>query len=396
MNEENTTDIEKTDKVSTKSRRHFKYRSNECLNCKHPLDLSDRFCPYCSQLNSTKQLSLGDFFSELINSIVSYDSRLRFTVKDLLFKPGVITRNFVNGQRLKYANPFRFFLSISIIYFIAATLVSTYITDTRDTFNSSLTAVDGIFSNAQLISNDTEAILEEHFDFENGAKPSVEQIADTIKKYQALNKINVKDSLKKEPEKYITTKELDTMSWGDKTFEKLDTYISFYDKTKISDPKVALDSLGHDNTKTNRWLYNKNNSIDKIKRDPYGFYTYMVNKIPFFLFFFTPIFALFFWLFYAYEKISYVEHVVFIFHIFSFIFLSMLIALIPDTIIGSQIFMGILFALIGPFYFYKALRNFYKENRFLTIVKFILLNIVFLLGATTVATIFFLLTWAVY
>ncbi len=394
MNEEKTTDIEKTDQVSTKSRRHFKYRSNECLNCKHPLDLSDRFCPYCSQLNSTKQLSLGDFFGEFINSIVSYDSRLRFTIKDLLFKPGVITRNFVNGQRLKYANPFRFFLSVSIIYFIISSVVSTYITDERDEFNSSLTAVDGIFSNAKFQGDKTDEILEEHFDFENGDKPSFKQITDTINKYQ--DQIKTKDTLKKEPTNYISSKELDTMSWGDKTFKKLDAYFTFYDETEITDAKTALDSLGHANTKTNRWLYNKNKSLEKIKGDPYGFYSYMVTKIPFFLFFFTPIFALFFWLFYAYRKISYVEHVIFIFHIFSFIFLAMLIALIPDTIIGRQIFIGILFGLVGPFYFYKALRNFYKENRFLTIIKFILLNIVFLLGATTVAAIFFLLTWAVY
>ena len=131
--------VKSTKSVSQKSRKHFKYRSNECLNCGQPLDLSDVYCPYCSQLNSTKALSLKDFIGEFVNSIVSYDSRLRYTVFDLLFRPGRITRNYVEGQRLKYANPFRFFLSVSIIYFILFGIINTYVTDEGTKFNSNFT-----------------------------------------------------------------------------------------------------------------------------------------------------------------------------------------------------------------------------------------------------------------
>ena len=104
--------------VKDKSRKAAIYKGAKCLNCGHPLNLTDKFCSNCSQLNSTKQLSLKDFFDEFFSSIFTYDSRLRYTLKDLLFRPGTITRNYVDGQRLKYANPFRFFLSVSIIYFI--------------------------------------------------------------------------------------------------------------------------------------------------------------------------------------------------------------------------------------------------------------------------------------
>ena len=105
---------------------HFK-----CLNCGHPLELTDKYCSNCSQLNSTKQLSINDFFQEFMSSIFTYDSRLRYTIKDLLLKPGTITRNYVNGQRLKYANPFRFFLSVSIIYFILQGFSSNFNTSKR-------------------------------------------------------------------------------------------------------------------------------------------------------------------------------------------------------------------------------------------------------------------------
>src|SRR5690606_1409347 len=110
-------------------RKSSRYRGNKCLNCEQPLDISDVYCPYCSQLNSKKQLSAKDFIGEFITSIVVFDSRLRNTLKDLLFRPGVITRNYVKGQRLKYANPFRFFLSVSIIYFLLSGFIGIFESD---------------------------------------------------------------------------------------------------------------------------------------------------------------------------------------------------------------------------------------------------------------------------
>ena len=107
-------------------RKAAKYRGVKCLNCSHPLDLSDVYCSYCGQINSMKKLSLGDYIKEFFSSIVNYDSRLRYTLKDILFKPGTITKNYVGGQRLKYANPFRFFLSVSIIYFLLQSLITTF------------------------------------------------------------------------------------------------------------------------------------------------------------------------------------------------------------------------------------------------------------------------------
>jgi len=107
----------------------MKYRGVDCLNCGHPLDLTDRFCAYCGQLNTTKRLVLKDFFGEFFQSIFTYDSRFRYTLKDLLLKPGTITKNYVEGKRFTYANPFRFFLSLSIFYFILIAIISFFMND---------------------------------------------------------------------------------------------------------------------------------------------------------------------------------------------------------------------------------------------------------------------------
>ncbi len=352
-------------------RKSLQYRGTKCLNCDQPLDISDVYCPYCSQLNSNKQLSAKDFFREFINSIVVFDSRLRNTLKDLLFRPGIITRNYVNGQRLKYANPFRFFLSVSIIYF----LINSFIQFVQP--NSEMDQLD-------LNTSDSDIVLDS---LRNNFS------ANRSKEYM------LSDSLKEEepkPFETISEDELNTMSFTKSYIERISLYNKFYNKTKIKSPTAALDSLHHHNTAFNRWVYSKNATVEKIDEKPSEFIRYLIAKIPFFLFFFTPFFALFFWLIYSRKQYTYIEHTVFIFHIFSFIFLAMLLFLIPELLLGSKFLTGILFILIGPIYFYKALRNFYRQSRPVTLIKFVFLNIVFAIGLTFAALIFVAATAAVY
>ncbi|MAP54305.1 MAG: hypothetical protein CL605_05330 [Altibacter sp.] len=373
--------------VKGNSRKAFKYRSTTCLNCGHPLDLSDRYCSYCSQLNTKKQLSLTDFFSEFMGSILVYDSRLRYTIKDLLIKPGTITRNYAEGQRLKYANPFRFFLSVSIIYFLLQSLIAFFGTGSSPfvNFKSNDTAVP------------LDSLQNQTFTYKNE-----EGTVDTLKINEGAVVMNRDTLSKPNPDvtedtfTYISEADLDTLSSGERLVERFMLYRDFYKLHDIKNANTALDSLKHSKTALNRWLYNKNGAIDRISEDPFGFVDYLMGKTPFFLFFFTPFFAFFFWLMYSRRKYTYMEHMIFIFHIFSFLFLALLICIIPDTLLNDGIFSGIVFAFIGPFYFYKALRNFYKQSRLITILKFVFLNIVFWISSSIAALIFFAATAATY
>jgi len=367
-----------------------KYRGAECLNCGRPLDFTDKFCPNCSQRNSTKQLSINDFLQEFMSSIFTYDSRLRYTIKDLLFKPGTITKNYVKGQRLKYANPFRFFLSVSIIYFLIQGLATSLgIDDGNSAFKLNGDSINTTTNIDSIINKLPE-------------KDKIKLKADSLKKeLDPIITINSLDRLYSGKKTdtlptYLSEAELDTINWSIAVVEKFVEYRKFYKNTKIKNTEIALDSLKHNKTGINKWIYSKNDAVDRVSENPYGFANYLMNKIPFFLFFFAPFFAFFFWIFYSMKKYNYMEHLIFIFHIFSFVFLLVLICFIPDLIIGNTIFSAIAITFIGPFYFYKALRNFYKQSRLLTIFKFMLLNITFFIGSTIAALIFFSISAAVY
>ena len=332
----------------------------------------------------------------------TYDSRFRYTVKDLLFKPGTITRYYVEGKRLKYANPFRFFLSASISYFILLAIIG-FINGNNDldftdegvvqlNVDQAKDDIDSIkeitkdidLNELQNLNNEEAQLLEEKIN--NTVEKSVKKLKERKEAQEAK-----KDSIVKVP--YDTRAESSINGiYLENIFTKGEIFYDFYEYTEISDPETALDSLKYSKTRTNVFLYSKNEDIKRVKDNPARFLRFLASKIPFFLFFFAPIFALFLWLIYSKKKFNYMEHLVFIFHIFSWVFLVLLIAIIPDLLIGDEIVASLLLILVGPFYFYKALRNFYKQKRRWTILKFVFLNIVFYLGATLFAVIFFAIT----
>ena len=363
--------------IRSDSRKSEQYRSTSCLNCGQALELTDMYCPSCSQLNTTKQLSIKDFFGEFLSSLFTYDSRLRYTLKDLLLKPGIISKNYVRGQRLKYANPFPFFLSVSIAFFILQGIINNLNID-----NPSM---------GFTLTNDGKVV-------ENS-----EEFLDSIQMAEEEKKILAKkEALKKEIDGnvpltvYLTESQLDSIAWHSRGIERFFEYRKFYKNTEIKNPEKALYSIGHENTGMNRWMYSKNKSLDRISENPGGFANYIFSKVPFFLFLFSPVFAFFFWLLYSRKKYNFMEHLIFIFHIFSFVFLVLVLSLIPDLIIGIDLFSSIGLIIIGPLYFYLALRKFYEQSRLITFFKFVILNVLFFLNANLAALIFFIASAAVY
>lgn len=349
----------------------MQYRGTECLNCGHPLDKSDIYCPHCSQLNSKKQLSVRDFLAEFIGSILVYDSRLRHTLRDLLFRPGRITLNYVKGQHLKYANPFRFFLSVSIIYFILKGIIGIINpSEDEDSANFRTTQTSGTV--------DSTGIHRPPKIFDSSIK------GDTI------------TAKRLEISQYLSEKVLDTLSFMEDNLERSSIYLEYHYQNPEVTPSAALDSLNHKNSFKNRWLYARMMAIKKISENPSEFTDYLTAKIPFFLFFFTPFFAVFFWILYSRKKYTYMEHMIFIFHIFSFLFLTKLCFILVELIVNSTYVDALLIFILGPLYFYLALHNFYQQSHLLTFIKFVFLNFVFTIGFIVAILIFVAGSAAVY
>ena len=341
------------------SRKDIKYRGTQCINCETSLDISEKYCHHCGQLNSTKKLTIKDFIEEFFANFYAYDSRLRNSIISIFTKPGVLAREFNEGKRHTYANPFRLFLSVSIILFI--------------TFN--LTEGD----NLPVSDTAKEQLAKEQFKEEIKKDSAALKILNT--------NVTIKDNLLKDKIKYsrdsIYTKEFidENISSGFKPV--IYTALSFRNFNRKYPEKTteeALKELGHEVTFSTKTLFNKSKTFKSNDIESEVF-DYFYQKLPFFIFLSLPILTLMFWLVFYSKKINYTEHLVFAYTFFTFIFMCLmifnLISLLNDNI--ATFFEGISFAFIFPIYFYKSLRNFYQQSRWITVLKFLILNPLFFL-----------------
>ena len=94
------------------------FKGTVCLNCKQLISKEDNFCPNCGQVNDKNPISVKQYFSEYLSGFFEFDSRFIRTIIPLLFKPGLVTKNYVEGQRKRYVNPFQLYLHITILFFL--------------------------------------------------------------------------------------------------------------------------------------------------------------------------------------------------------------------------------------------------------------------------------------
>jgi len=120
-----------------------------------------------------------------------------------------------------------------------------------------------------------------------------------------------------------------------------------------------------------------------------------MKQVPVIIFFFLPIFALFVKLLYIRRNFTYIDHLIFLFHTQTMFFVLFGIGIIIDTIFDINYATTILIFLF-LFYLYKALRKFYNQGRFKTIVKFFILNSIFFILAFVGAIFAFAISFATY
>ncbi|HUG13136.1 MAG TPA: DUF3667 domain-containing protein, partial [Opitutaceae bacterium] len=89
-----------------------------CKNCDTPLP--GEYCPKCGQRDYDFERSFREIAAELAESFWSFDSKLLRGVVDLLLRPGFLTKEFLAGRRARQVPPLRFYLFVSILFFLTS------------------------------------------------------------------------------------------------------------------------------------------------------------------------------------------------------------------------------------------------------------------------------------
>ncbi|MBN1970824.1 MAG: DUF3667 domain-containing protein [Candidatus Delongbacteria bacterium] len=88
-----------------------------CRNCGN--ECSNNFCSHCGQRTKEPKKNFKELVDELFDNFIDFDKVFFLTIKKLLISPAFLTKEYLTGRRVKYVNPFRLFIMLSFIFFMA-------------------------------------------------------------------------------------------------------------------------------------------------------------------------------------------------------------------------------------------------------------------------------------
>lgn len=345
-------------------------RDTNCLNCGCPFTNNENFCPECGQKNRGKKITLSIFLRELFAGFFSLDTKFWRTLIPLLISPGKVSKDYIEGKRIKYTNPFRFYLATSIIFFLIISLTDNY----KKFEELRLGKSSNSNSQIRINNNDTETIEVDLDSIQDVVFKQLEEQDSTIIEQTQTETDSTKVSYNTEPK---TVKP---------DFNNSLNIIKF-SKFQKEHPKIsidaALDSLQVKKNFSNRFWYSRAkvfNSIFLNKDIAKKFFRQVLSYASIALFILLPLFTLFLKLIYIRKKYTYVEHLVFVFHVQTVLFLLFSIFYIIDFFKHSDNFLPVFF-LLFMIYLFIAMKRFYNQGYFKTFIKYILANTMFFILA---------------
>ena len=87
-----------------------------CLNC--GTALTDKYCPHCGQKASVDRINWHHVVEEVLHFFTHVEHGFLRTTKELLTKPGLLQKNYLDGKRKSYHKPISFLLIWITIYLV--------------------------------------------------------------------------------------------------------------------------------------------------------------------------------------------------------------------------------------------------------------------------------------
>lgn len=343
---------------------HGKERKEKiCLNC--GAELNGRYCHKCGQENIEPKESFLHLVNHFVEDITHFDGKFFTTLKDLLFKPGFLSKEYLKGRRASYLHPIRMYVFTSAIFFLIF-FSFVHLVDKSNSRINNKEAEEGL-----KIANQFREKQSENDSDENDAKDNVIKVIDSLKT-QKNNFIIGGDTVK-----VNTLKAYDSLQ-STLPLNKRDGWLKrIYKQRAIS---IKQNMVSGDQ-----------NIYKKIGAE-------LIHNTPKMMFILLPLIALVLRLLYIRRnQFLYVDHAIFIIHLFIAIYILWLISYgfnFFETLTGMKFFgwlSGLMF-FVTLFYQYKAMRNFYGQGRMKTILKYCLFNLISLIIFIFIGIIFFLNT----
>ena len=86
-----------------------------CPNCDSAT--SGNYCQHCGQETHLHPASAREFLHEFVGHYVAAENKLWGTLTRLLFRPGALTNEYIRGRRVRFVQPLRLYLTLSVLFF---------------------------------------------------------------------------------------------------------------------------------------------------------------------------------------------------------------------------------------------------------------------------------------
>ncbi|MEO1489638.1 MAG: DUF3667 domain-containing protein, partial [Pseudomonadota bacterium] len=331
---------------------------SECANC--GAQLTGPYCNQCGQKANVHR-TLTAIGHDLMHGVLHLDGKLAHTLPLLAFKPGKLTRRFIEGERAKFVSPMAMFLFSVFAMFAVFQMIGIGVpTDLGELVDDEAVAELQV-ENATL--NARKATLEQLIAAASTAEAK-ELLENRLRLVEnelaALELANAVAGVESEVEADGAQKSGDPR---EPSFSaKLDTSPGLF---HISD-KSAPDFL---KKLAEKWNKNPGLMLYKMQANGYKFSWLLI-----------PLSLPFVWLLFAWRRgVMAYDHTVFITYSLSFMSLFF-IALSLLNIAGLSIgWTMTLFATLAPLHLYKHLRHSYGLSRFSAIWRFLMLMLFILI-----------------
>lgn len=92
-----------------------------CINC--GTEIKGAYCHACGQPAKPDRLTLLSLGSDYLGRVFSLDTKFLRTLKDLTINPGLVSLDFILGNRVKYVPPVSYFLIIVTLFIIYLSII---------------------------------------------------------------------------------------------------------------------------------------------------------------------------------------------------------------------------------------------------------------------------------
>ncbi len=377
----------------------------DCPNCGTPLH--GQYCWQCGQRSRVRLITLWELLREAVGDLFELDSRLWRSLKPLMFRPGLLTSDYLAGRRARYMPPFRMYLVLSIIFFLVWNLnAGEFRVTPPDSESVSQAISEEISELEQLQRQDPDPARQEKIDQLNMVMDRF-NVGDEPGQRDDNARLIVIDSgsINTGPD----SARVDAMSAAspyedavdDVQPDSVDEAAPVKSEAEVAEAAKREGSKGWSCDKwkidsesdwIDEWNERLKTACKKMERDQgETFGKAMLNNLPAMMFIFLPLLALALKVLYLGSGRYYVEHLLFTVHYHAFFFLIVTLTIIvhssqdllylPESLVG--IFTAVVVFYIQPVYLYKALRRVYQQGHIATFIRWSLLSVAYVVAMIT-------------